>query len=87
MGMEDYQKLINKIRLIADRAHPWDGTYIAEDDRGSAYDLLLSGHLDRVVLRTWNNSSVLLHDNCMETNERWRVYGKKFCTCKNNRSC
>ena len=45
MGLKDYGKLINKLQLIADPLHPYDGTYIAEDDQGNAYDLLVSGHL------------------------------------------
>jgi len=54
MGIEDYQKLTNKITLIADPIYPADGTYIAEDDQGNALDLLVSGHLDnRVNVIDW----------------------------------
>jgi len=48
MGLRDYQKLIAKIQLIADPVHPYDGTYIAEDDQENAYDLLICGHLGDV---------------------------------------
>ena len=44
MDFEDYQKLIGKITLISDSSNPWDGLYVAEDDEGNLYDLMVSGH-------------------------------------------
>ena len=44
MPLEDYHRLVKKIKLIPDESNPWDGLYIAEDDEGNTYDLMQSGH-------------------------------------------
>lgn len=44
MTPQDYQKMSQKIKLIPDNSNPFDGTYIAEDEDGDAYDLLRERH-------------------------------------------
>ena len=53
MDIEDYNKLTQEIALIPDRSNPYDGVYIAEDDKGNASNAMHSAHITEEDVLEW----------------------------------